>query len=305
MMKFVSAILSLLLATATADYPIEVDVHCKNVDFTNLSDVDKVGSSKILEDTYGVAHRAAGDDAYITDLHWLHAIKNVRSTQSELGSWVQQSSSAGGGWNGSAGCTLCPNDDFLGFSSGGKAHTAWEKTATASLKSLPGFKDAQDCKIVIKSLEDFEEEAEVDVVGTETHPVEIDVHCKNVDFKKLSVGDQGFGSKALQDTYNTIYKNDDSFLTNVHWMHVIDAEEEATNLRNGVQQSSSAGGGWNGSAGCTLCPNDDFFGVTSSGNKHKEWQHAFTEAAAGSDTAFKKAKDCSIKLKTLQDSAQE
>jgi len=241
--------------------------------------------SRRTNDVHGAAD---SDDSELTDVHY---------GSEEDAKYLQQ----GGGYGGSYNCGLCPNDDdALKTVSTTASHKAWEVSFVKTLMDS-SFAKLSSCSIKMSPHASYQYEEDAPELATTAAEVEenfsatkliIEPHCSGVNFGSLSVSDNALAGHILEDAFNKIHSgsdSDDKELSDVKWGSYGDFGDEASSA---LQQ----GGGYGGSYGCGLCPNDDDAILGLSGNGMNAWQTEFVAGlAATGKKSFEKVTDCSIK----------
>jgi hypothetical protein len=140
-------------------------------------------------------------------------------------------------YNGGAGCRLCNPDAAMFVELGRQAPSvvAWEKEFTDLLKKGPhsalhGPKKCdismtiQDGDVVVETTASAGLDADASSVVTATdgqhNEVSIDVHCKGVDWKGLTVEEDDFSAEVLMQAYNIVHQKldgGDKYLDTVHF----------------------------------------------------------------------------------------
>jgi hypothetical protein len=113
---------------------VNLEVNCKDVDFSKLSSAEYSAISLMLEDTYENVHGDAGTgDSQLTNIMY--------TTTGDWGCRLcpndDDATTLHGTWTGDWGCRLCPNDDdasaFFSVGGTGAALKAWENEFVAAL----------------------------------------------------------------------------------------------------------------------------------------------------------------------------
>ncbi|EEC43321.1 predicted protein [Phaeodactylum tricornutum CCAP 1055/1] len=150
--------------------------------------------------------------------------------------------------------------------------------------------------------------------------VELELSCKNVKFDRLTLEEQEFSAKILQDTYDAIHliaDNGDQELGNVHFDHPVmngRSVKADGDTEEWVQRWSSINGAYFGGWVCRFCYDPDDFDETLSAESNKmlgsrktqkEWEKAVTKALKdGPFTTFSRADKCSIDMRAANDLAE-
>jgi len=281
-MKFAASTALFLstIAPAFALTHVKLDVKCKGANVNKLDVADTTIVAESLQSSYNYVHGAADeDDSDLEDVHFgLYGTSN--------GDSLQQGGGYGGGYN----CGMCPNDDdALMTVSSTAGHKAWETKFVETLleANRPSFAKIKDCRIKMSPLGAALEE----VVEDSFSPTKviIEPRCPGINFGSLSISDNVKAGHILEDAFNSVHgtsDSDDKELSDVSWGAYGD-------FSNVLQQ----GGGYGGSYGCGLCPNDDDAMLGLSGKGMMAWETKFVAGLAESGIkAFRKIKKCSIKM---------
>jgi hypothetical protein len=139
-------------------------------------------------------------------------------------------------------------------------------------------------------------------VSAATH-VNIDVECKGLDLKKLSLNDDTDAGHILEDSYTTVHKKsgDDSELSDVTYRGIVGAgsHDNDVDRRKGHAQSIHYQGHYDCGA---LCPNDDdaaiSFFVASGGIAVRAWEAEFARGLLESRrSTFRGVEQCNIMMR--------
>lgn len=134
------------------DANVDVDVTCKNKDFTKLSVSQGTYLAHAVQVSYNKVHGDAANDDSVLDKVFFYAIKkNTKEEANRLGLIHHVSLGLSGWW----GCRLCPrHDDFMidAVADSGEALKAWEAALVVTLKQSPFeyFNNIQTCDIKLR-----------------------------------------------------------------------------------------------------------------------------------------------------------
>jgi ribosomal protein S14 len=107
-------------------------------------------------------------------------------------------------------CHYCGRDDELA-PAGRELHQALEEEFTILLASSrhSALQDARDCKV---KMTDRKASIAAEEDAAANRKINMDVQCDNTDWSDLSIHSLSYSSKALQDSYNAVFKATDGYI---------------------------------------------------------------------------------------------